>query len=693
MSNLQHTATETVTASRSGLSLDLFNRVRDSLRSPTLVGEGGARVRYLRVQWWVTFWRFLILLQIPEVTLVQPDRFESLPRAYILMAAAAAYAAVNYLIATRTRAGGKLVFHLVDLGVCSALLLLAAGDDKLLFVMTFYSFSSLLARPTVLFREMVPATAALSISFLAAYWLQGQSPRDLLASPSEIDSFMLYFFFGLGFVGFSAVLQRASSLELDSHLEEQRQRYRRHLHDDLGNTLCGLHFRIQSLRQISESAELGRALRFLADGYGRAASVLSRLLSGLEDTPVDNLTESLIRLKDETDQSGGPSLRLLIPVNPVRLSPEVGREVMAVISEAVNNAKKHAGVSEINLRVRKRLGKLRITVSDEGDGFDDDELQVRQSAGSKGIKGMYERAALIKGRLEIESGKRHGTRVTLKVDVNRGNGILSRVLDYDPERSLSGIYPFLVRLRFFMLVWTLIGIALVPDSHRENLPLFAVCAGLVLDGLAWVVLSSPLFRIISKRPWLLLLESAGFSILAYLVMQDNVPYFFSLYVGVAVIMNGLFLTALKNLVMTLLLNAGIVAAYQLAPATLVATFPGGRLETPLQHSTIYVILAVSAGLAGEFVKNLESLQIKAITRVLARQRVNMTAETHRQLDSLVTGIRQEFQELSAETTGSLDSHGLKGIESRSSYLKTRLRSILISLDEPVDAADITGDLG
>ena len=231
---LEQTASETVADARFRWRPEFLKRVRDSLKTPSLVGKTGARVRYLRVQWWVVFWRVLIILQIPETMLVQPDLFHSSQRASALLVVGGGYAAVYYLFATRTRASGKAWLHLADLGVCSALLLLA-GDDKLLFIMSFYSYSCLLTRPTVLLREMLPATFALSLVYLGAYWQAGYSPLNLFSNHRELDGFVEYFFWGLGFVGFSAVLKRASSLELDSYLEDQRRSYRRRLDNGLAS--------------------------------------------------------------------------------------------------------------------------------------------------------------------------------------------------------------------------------------------------------------------------------------------------------------------------------------------------------------------------------------------------------------------------------------------------------------------------
>jgi hypothetical protein len=131
-------------------------------------------------------------------------------------------------------------------------------------------------------------------------------------------------------------------------------------------------------------------------------------------------------------------------------------------------------------------------------------------------------------------------------------------------------------------------------------------------------------------------------------------------------------------------------AYRLAPADPAFLLPAERIEQPMQHATIYFILAASAGLAGEFIDSLERLQIQAIGRALTRQRERLTSETHRLLHRLVTGLGEEIRALgvndmeSPATAGNrlLDGSRLKKLELRSTDLKTRLRAILKSLEEP-----------
>jgi len=663
----------------------LVGRVRASLVDPHLVGESGARERYLKVQWWVVFWRLLILVLIVEGLLLNPSHF-SLSASYVfsVMFVALVYTFTYGHLAMRTRVAGAGWLHMLDLVLCAGLMFLA-HDERLIFIMSFYSYSSLLSHPTVSFREALPATIFLSLAFLGANQSIGYDVADQLTSPYESGSFILYYFWGLGFVGFSAVLARASSLELDTHLDQQRRKYRRRLHDELGNTLCGLHYKIQSLRQAGRPGELERSLAFIAKGYERANQVMKRLLVGLEEHQPGEFAGSLQRLAGSIESESGLAVELELPREQVNLSPEVQQEVFSIVREAAMNAASHAGVDGISVKASTGSGRLRLEVADGGKGFSEEKLRRRQERGSMGIRGMGERADLIQGELTIDSVPGRGTTLVLEVKSHRRSRFFSRILDYEPGRDRGGVYPFLVRLRAFMFAWIIITLLMQPAGRVFSLPLAIVLTVLTLDCLAWLIFSAGVYRLFTGRPWLILFEQLVFAGIFFITARAGLPFFYALYLGVAIIMDGLFLGTLGNLAMVMVLNTGVLVAHLLAPASAVGNQLGERLEPALQHITIFTIIAVSAGLAGEFIDSLEALQIQAVRRALARQRERLAAETHRNLHSLIGSLGDEIHAMARAMRSRpgvpLEQDHFRKMLERSTNLKTSLRSIMRSLDD------------
>jgi signal transduction histidine kinase len=95
-----------------------------------------------------------------------------------------------------------------------------------------------------------------------------------------------------------------------------------------------------------------------------------------------------------------------------RLPPDLEIAVYRLVQEAVNNAIKHADASRIEIAIADGDGVLRARVSDDGAGFD-----PAQADEGFGLTGMRERAALLGGRVAIDSTIGRGTVVEAELPI------------------------------------------------------------------------------------------------------------------------------------------------------------------------------------------------------------------------------------------------------------------------------------
>ncbi len=102
-------------------------------------------------------------------------------------------------------------------------------------------------------------------------------------------------------------------------------------------------------------------------------------------------------------------------------APEVRRELVAVLGEALANVRRHAGASRVRVELAGAGGVVRLTVRDDGHG-----IPVPTSAaelaptGRFGLLGMTERVQEVGGRLTIRSAAGAGTEVVAEVPVRPG---------------------------------------------------------------------------------------------------------------------------------------------------------------------------------------------------------------------------------------------------------------------------------
>ena len=98
------------------------------------------------------------------------------------------------------------------------------------------------------------------------------------------------------------------------------------------------------------------------------------------------------------------------------LEPPDALHVLRLMQEALNNVLKHANASRVRMVTRHHGSYVEIRVEDDGAGFD---LQTIQHG--RGLKSQIKRAQRLGGKLRIDSSPGNGTRLSLRLPVERKN--------------------------------------------------------------------------------------------------------------------------------------------------------------------------------------------------------------------------------------------------------------------------------
>ncbi len=88
-----------------------------------------------------------------------------------------------------------------------------------------------------------------------------------------------------------------------------------------------------------------------------------------------------------------------------------------IVQEALNNVLKHAGAQNVSVLLQKQDGHLSLIIEDDGRGFDPDQDTIDTTSHKSGLIGMGERAALLNGKLEIDSSPGAGTTVHARIPI------------------------------------------------------------------------------------------------------------------------------------------------------------------------------------------------------------------------------------------------------------------------------------
>ncbi|MEE9278284.1 MAG: GAF domain-containing sensor histidine kinase [Dehalococcoidia bacterium] len=196
-------------------------------------------------------------------------------------------------------------------------------------------------------------------------------------------------------------------------LESERRQLAQELHDGLGQALAAAIIAADAIGEGRDDAKTGAAR--LRSILGDAVTDVRRISHGLRPTILDELglAAAIGEAAEQFDagkrglisfQTTGPSRRLPEPVETV---------VYRVAQEALTNAVRHSGATEIRVLLAFEPSSVRLTVSDNGIGMP--ALLARQGLG---IAGMHERARLVGGSLTIDSSPGQGVEVALEAPVN-----------------------------------------------------------------------------------------------------------------------------------------------------------------------------------------------------------------------------------------------------------------------------------
>ena len=98
-----------------------------------------------------------------------------------------------------------------------------------------------------------------------------------------------------------------------------------------------------------------------------------------------------------------------------RLSFVAETALFRIAQEALTNVGKHARATHVTVTLEEVPEGLRLTVADDGSGFDPAALPQRRERSGWGLITMRERAEALGGRLRVDSRPGEGTRIVVEV--------------------------------------------------------------------------------------------------------------------------------------------------------------------------------------------------------------------------------------------------------------------------------------
>ncbi|HJV71584.1 type IV pili methyl-accepting chemotaxis transducer N-terminal domain-containing protein [Ideonella sp.] len=209
---------------------------------------------------------------------------------------------------------------------------------------------------------------------------------------------------------------RVAAAEREAAIAAERTLLARELHDSIAQSLAFLKIQVELLRSARRKGDEPAADRItdeldagVRECYG---DVRELLLHFRTRTDVEDIAQALATTLSKFRHQTGLTATLQVDGDGVPLPPDVQMQVLHVVQEALWNVRKHAGATQVHLKVQ-RGATWRFEVEDDGCGFDP---QADAGEGHVGLRIMRERAARIGAKVQVHSAPGQGTRVVLSVE-------------------------------------------------------------------------------------------------------------------------------------------------------------------------------------------------------------------------------------------------------------------------------------
>ena len=295
----------------------------------------------------------------------------------------------------------------------------------------FYMLIPFLIWSALRFGPLGVSTSIVIVAFLSIWGsIQGRGPFTGSTPLGGVLSLQLFLVCAaIPFMVLAALAEEHKSgletlQELSGRLitaqEEERARVARELHDDLSQRMALLSIRLersqQDLSEISTKSHQQLAMvATIANEVSTGLRELSHLLHPASLATLGLVTSVAGFCRDFSKQYD-LTVKFEHKDVPKDTPKDISLCIFRIVQEALRNVEKHSAVKEARVTLTGSGDRLDLCIEDSGIGFDSNGYEGKSALG---LVSMRERARLVGGQISIESEPLNGTRISLRVPLNR----------------------------------------------------------------------------------------------------------------------------------------------------------------------------------------------------------------------------------------------------------------------------------
>jgi len=206
------------------------------------------------------------------------------------------------------------------------------------------------------------------------------------------------------------------TIRLISAQEAERKRIAAELHDSVGQNLLLIKNLAHLAQQPALAGTIPEHLATINHLATQGIAEARRISRDLHPHQLDHLgvQRSLEAMLNHARQASDIQFTTRFESVDGLFSSEAAMNLYRIVQESVNNILKHSHAHQVQIQLERDLHEVRLTVADDGVGFDREQSQDKKGLG---LKNIGERVRMLKGQLKLESAAGRGTRLEVTIPI------------------------------------------------------------------------------------------------------------------------------------------------------------------------------------------------------------------------------------------------------------------------------------
>lgn len=229
---------------------------------------------------------------------------------------------------------------------------------------------------------------------------------------------------GVGLKIDELLLRQQLSLRIIKAQEEERLRVAREIHDGPAQSMANVVLRAEICEKLMtvEPDKVRGELHDLKEMVKESLQEVRKIIFNLRPMVLDDLgiVPTLRRFIAELQKRTEMNIEFVVlGGEEERLASVLEVAIFRIVQEALHNIQKHAGAKRCVVKLEIIAGRVNISISDDGCGFDTQNVLSAADMECFGLLGMRERVELLDGQIRIGSVPDRGTEIQVSIPVKR----------------------------------------------------------------------------------------------------------------------------------------------------------------------------------------------------------------------------------------------------------------------------------